>query len=81
MTIVGANVKLVREATGATVRSRLRYDADTKSVIINPRNDLAANARYKVVVGTGIRDLAGNRLDQNTARSGNQAKVWRFRTR
>ena len=81
VSIVGANVKLVREATGATVRSRLRYDADTKSVIINPRNDLAANARYKVVIGTGVRDLAGNRLDQNTTRSGNQPKVWRFTTR
>ena len=79
--IIGANVKLVRVATGATVRSRLRYDPDTKSVVINPRNDLAANARYKVVVGTGVKDLAGNRLDQSTARSGNQAKVWRFTTR
>jgi hypothetical protein len=79
--ITGTNVKLVRVATGATVRSRLHYDADTKSVVINPRNDLAANARYKVVVGTGVKDLAGNRLDQNTARSGNQAKVWRFTTR
>ncbi|HTE73404.1 MAG TPA: Ig-like domain-containing protein [Actinomycetes bacterium] len=81
VTIVGANVKLVRSATGATVRARIRYDADTKSVIINPRNDLAANARYQVVVGTGVRDRAGNRLDQNTARSGNQAKTWRFTTR
>jgi hypothetical protein len=81
VTIVGANVKLVREATGGTVRARLRYDADTKSVIINPRNDLAANARYKVVIGTGVKDLAGNRLDQNRSKSGNQAKVWRFTTR
>jgi subtilisin-like proprotein convertase family protein len=81
VTIVGANVKLVREATGGTVRARLRYDADTKSVIINPRNDLAANARYKVVIGTGVKDLAGNRLDQNRSKSGNQAKVWRFVTR
>jgi hypothetical protein len=81
VSVVAANVKLVREATGATVRSRIRYDADTKSVIINPRNDLAANARYKVVVGTGVRDLAGNRLDQNTSKTGNQAKVWRFTTR
>ena len=71
----------MRTSTGATVRSQLRYDADTKSVIINPRNELAANARYKVVIGTGVKDLAGNRLDQNTARSGNQAKVWRFTTR
>ena len=81
VTIVGTNVKLVRVATGGTVRARIRYDADTKTVVINPRNDLAANARYKVVIGTGVRDLAGNRLDQNTARSGNQPKVWRFRTR
>jgi len=81
VTIVRANVKLVRVATGATVRARLRYDVDTKSVIINPRRDLAANARYKVVVGTGVKDLAGNRLDQNPSKSGNQAKVWRFTTR
>jgi hypothetical protein len=41
---------------------------------------LAANTRYKAVVTTGAKDLVGNQLDQNSTRTGNQPKVWRFKT-
>ncbi len=41
---------------------------------------LRANTRYKAVVTTGAKDLAGNRLDQNSTSTGNQRKVWTFTT-
>jgi hypothetical protein len=42
---------------------------------------LAAGTKYKAVVTTGARDLAGNRLDQNTTLTGDQQKTWTFTTR
>ena len=39
---------------------------------------LLANTKYKAVVTTGAKDLAGNALDQNDNTSGNQQKVWFF---
>ena len=41
---------------------------------------LQANTRYKAVVTTGARDLAGNALDQNLRKRGNQPKTWTFTT-
>jgi hypothetical protein len=41
---------------------------------------LAANAKYKAVVTTGAKDLAGNQLDQNRTLAGNQQKTWTFKT-
>jgi Tol biopolymer transport system component len=43
---------------------------------------LAPSTKYKAVVNTGAKDLAGNRLDQDqTPSNGNQQKVWFFTTR
>ena len=42
---------------------------------------LARNTRYKAVVTTGAEDLAGNALDQNTTKAGNQQKTWTFVTK
>ena len=41
---------------------------------------LAQNTRYKAVVTTAVKDLAGNALDQNATTSGNQQKSWTFTT-
>jgi beta-lactam-binding protein with PASTA domain len=41
---------------------------------------LAPRTKYKAVVTTGAKDLAGNALDQNATTSGNQQKVWFFTT-
>jgi hypothetical protein len=41
---------------------------------------LAARTRYKAVVTTGAKDLAGNALDQNPT-TGNQQKSWAFTTK
>jgi Tol biopolymer transport system component len=42
---------------------------------------LASSTKYKAVVTTGAKDLAGNALDQNATTSGNQQKVWFFTVR
>jgi DNA-binding beta-propeller fold protein YncE len=41
---------------------------------------LAANAKYKAVITTRVKDLAGNRLDQKPAVDGLQQKTWTFKT-
>jgi hypothetical protein len=39
---------------------------------------LSTNTKYKGVITTGARDVAGNQLDQNTTTSGLQQKAWSF---
>ncbi len=41
---------------------------------------LEMNTKYKAIVTTGAKDLAGNKLDQNSTRTGSQPKVWTFTT-
>ena len=58
--------------------------ADGLKTTLNPYGTsstlLATRTKYKAVVTTGARDLAGNALDQNTTTSGNQPKTWTFVT-
>jgi hypothetical protein len=57
-------------------------DADPcQTVTITPKKTLAANTRYKATITSGVKDLAGNALDQNKNKEGNQAKSWTFTTR
>jgi N-acetylglucosamine-6-sulfatase len=39
---------------------------------------LARGTKYKAVITTGARDVAGNQLDQNTTTAGLQQKAWTF---
>jgi hypothetical protein len=39
---------------------------------------LARGTKYKAVITTGARDVAGNQLDQNSTLSGLQQKAWTF---
>ena len=41
---------------------------------------LTSRTKYKAIVTTGAKDLAGNALDQDPAATGNQQKVWYFTT-
>ncbi len=41
---------------------------------------LRANTKYKAVVTSGAKDLAGNALDQNPTATGSQPKAWTFTT-
>jgi hypothetical protein len=62
---------------GATVS----YDPATMKATLNPSNNLRAATKYKAVVTTRAKDLAGNSLDQNPSVGGNQNKTWTFTTR
>lgn len=57
---------------------------DGLSATLNPYGTsaaiLAAGARYKAIVTTGAKDVAGNALDQNASEVGNPQKVWYFST-
>ena len=52
------------------------YDTSTKKAVLNPNVNLKRGTKYKAVVTTGAKDLAGNRLDQKPNLSGNQPKTW-----
>ncbi len=58
--------------------------ADGLSATLNPFGSkstvLQAKTRYKVVVTTGAKDVAGNALDQDSSTTGNQQKVGYFTT-
>lgn len=63
---------------------RVRPTADGLGARLDPfgssRTRLAGATRYRAVVTTGVRDLAGNQLDQDAATGGRQPKAWTFRT-
>ena len=68
---------VLRKATGgAGVRRTLGYSAGTRTLTVNPGGGstalLAARTAYRVSLGGGIKDVAGNAL---------QATSWTFRTR
>ena len=42
--------------------STITYDADNKKVTFNPSVDLDPTEQYTFIIGTGIVDLAGNKL-------------------
>ena len=42
---------------------------------------LSANTKYKGIITTGAKDVAGNQLDQNPTTAGLQQKAWTFTTK
>jgi hypothetical protein len=73
--------QLFKAGTTTPRAAVVSYDSGTKTATLNPDVNLRLGTKYKAVVTTGTRDLAGNLLDQNATLSGNQAKVWYFTTR
>lgn len=74
-------IKLFKTGTTTPLASRVTYDTEKKKATLDPDANLQHGAKYKVVVTTGARDLAGNKLDQDPTVSGNQSKVWFFEIR
>ena len=64
----------------AAVKATLRYDEVRRKLVIDPKRALRADTTYKVLIRIGVKDLAGNNLDQKR-RSGLQPKRFRFTTR
>jgi hypothetical protein len=71
-------------ATSRITDAPVRLSQDGLTARLNPFGSLdtrlAKNTKYKAVVTTGAKDLAGNSLDQDDTTMGNQQKVWYFTT-
>jgi subtilisin-like proprotein convertase family protein len=79
--VKGATAYLVRKGGTRRVPATVSWRPETWRIVVDPTRRLRARTTYVVVVTTGVRDLAGNRLDQNRAKAGLQPMRWRFTTR
>jgi hypothetical protein len=68
--------KLMKAGTTTAIKAAVTYGLAAKTATLNPEGNLRLGTKYKAVVTTGAKDLAGNRLDQNTSLSGLQQKSW-----
>ena len=59
----------------------MTFDGAARKVVLHPKANLQRGATYKVVIASGVRDAAGNPLDQNSGKAGNQPKSWTFQVR
>jgi hypothetical protein len=80
-TINTRTVTLRRVGALRKVAATVSYDPVNNRATLNPKASLAHGAAYLVTVGTGVKDEAGNLLDQDQSLAGNQSKVWRFKVR
>jgi hypothetical protein len=76
-----ATVYLLRKGSQRHVRATVTWVPGSLRVVIDPRKKLEAGTTYVAVITTDVTDAAGNRLDQDRIRAGNQPKRWRFNTR
>lgn len=86
--ITKSTFKLFKVTSSGTTRVTnvtVTLSSDGLKATLNPYGTsstlLAARTKYKAVVTTGTKDLAGNALDQNSTRAGNQQKSWTFTTK
>jgi hypothetical protein len=70
--------KLYKKGSTTQIAAVVSYDAATDKATLNPNNNLRRGAAYKAVVTTVAKDVAGNRLDQDSSTTGLQQKVWYF---
>lgn len=65
--VSATTVRLVNLRTGLTVRTKVRrYDATSRTLILDPYYRMAAWTRYRVIIRSGIRDMSGNTLPAQT---------------
>ena len=76
-----STVRLLRQGSSKPVAAKVRYDAKKRRVVLRPASALRPATKYRVVVTSDVRDLAGNRLDQKPTRPGLQKASWSFRTK
>jgi Bacterial Ig-like domain len=81
-TINGKTFKLFKKgSTTKIAAAEPTYNAATKTATLVPTNSLQGGTTYKAVVTTNTKDLAGNQLDQDDAKTGLQQKAWLFTVR
>jgi hypothetical protein len=76
--------KVNADGSKTQVPAEVSCDDPCTTVTLNPYGTsstlLGTHMKYEATVTTSATDLNGNPLDQNPNTSGNQAKVWRFKT-
>jgi len=74
--------KVTSSGTTQVTNVMVTLSSDGLKATLNPYGTsstlLAARTKYKAVVTTGAKDLAGNALDQNSTTAGDQQKTWTF---
>lgn len=77
-TIDANTVTLRKTGTTRLVAAHVNYDKATNRAKLDPNTDLGPGTKYVGTVTSGARDLAGNALDQDKTKAGNQQKTWKF---
>lgn len=77
--------RLNKDGTYGAINSAVTYYASSRTAVLNPVNNLSANATYVVSVlggpdGGGVKDTAYNELDQYPNDPGTQGHFWRLYT-
>jgi hypothetical protein len=76
--------KVTSSGTTQVTNTTVTLSSDGLKATLNPFGTsttlLTRNTKYKAVVTTRAEDLAGNALDQNSTRAGNQQRTWTFTT-
>jgi hypothetical protein len=83
-TINATTFKLFRlnaDGTTSRVAAAVTYNPTSKMAVLNPNSNLSLGRKYKATFGTGATDPAGNALDQDPTKTGNQGKTWTFTVR
>jgi Big-like domain-containing protein len=78
--VSAATVKLVKAGETVAVPAAVTYNPATNKATLNPSASLAKGTNYTATVSTGVKDLAGNALDQNPTLEDDQPKTWSFTT-
>jgi hypothetical protein len=78
-TIDGTTFQLFKKGTTTQIPATVSYNADAETAKLDPTNNLRRGVAYKAVVTTWAKDLAENRLDQDSSTSGFQQMRWFFR--
>jgi len=77
-TVNATTVTLKKAGATKNVAATVTFDVTRKKTVLNPSANLTSGATYVATITTGAQDLAGNALDQNASKAGNQPKVWKF---
>ena len=72
-TVNTTTVQLLKRGSSTPVRATVRYDAATRTAVLDPAASLARGATYTATVRRGARDLSANYLAA--------ARSWSFTVR
>ena len=80
---VKANFKLYRKGSSTPVPAVVSpvEGTNNRRWALNPKRSLRAGTTYIAKILTGVEDGAGNTLDQNHSKTGDQLMRWSFKTR